>query len=157
MNYSQVFMYGSNLNPVRLRERTRNWHGIYKVATLSGYELRFNKYSYQHNVAANITPCSNRRVYGILIELDEADLYKIDCCEGYHLTPRHYDRVELPIEASCGAKLQAYAYIAQPEWLVENRLTTVKYLSHILEGARFYGFPDSYVKAIEKLGQGLMN
>lgn len=157
MNHSLVFMYGSNLNPVRLRERARNWDGTYKVATLPGYELRFNKYSQQHNVAANITPCSNRRVYGILVELDEADLYKMDCCEGYYLTPKHYDRVKLLLEASCGANIQAHTYVAQPDWLVEGRLTTDKYLSHILEGARFYGFPDTYIKAIKKLGQGLMN
>ncbi|MBF2005276.1 MAG: gamma-glutamylcyclotransferase [Chlorogloeopsis fritschii C42_A2020_084] len=144
-----VFAYGSNLNPMRLRSRIQNWDGSYQLASLPGYELRFNMFAEQQRVGANIVPHPTRHVRGIIIQLDEIDLFELDKYEGH---PILYQRVEVKVNLDNTSRMNAYTYVAQPQWITEGLLPTVDYLEHIINGASVCGLPADYIQAIQKLG-----
>lgn len=148
----RVFMYGSNLDPSRLRTRIGNWDGRYQLATLPSHELCFNKRLSKGGVAANIMPHPTRRVWGILVELDECALKAIDRCEGY---PSHYNRVALTVYLEDNSEVSAYVYVACPLHLVERQIPSAEYLGYVLRGVTACGLPSDYVQAIESLGKGL--
>lgn len=148
----KVFMYGSNLDSSRLRDRIRRWDNRYQRATLPGYELCFNKGLLKGGVAANIMPHSTRRVWGILLELDEDALEAIDRYEGH---PRHYERVALKVYLEDNSEVSAYVYVACSLHLVEGQMPSAKYLEYVIKGATACGLPSDYVQAIESLGKGL--
>lgn len=144
-----VFVYGSNLNPMRLQTRIRNWDSSYQIASLPGYELRFNMFAEQQRVGANIVPHPTRRVRGIIIQLDDTDLIELDKYEGH---PILYKRVEVKVEIDHASIIETYAYVAQPQWITEGLLPTDDYLEHIINGASVCGLPADYIQAIQKLG-----
>ena len=146
----RVFMYGSNLDPSRLRARIQHWDGQYQRALLPEYELCFNKRLSKGGVAANIMPHPSRRVWGILLELDEYALKVLDRCEGY---PSHYNRVALKVFLEDRSEVSAYVYVACPLHLVEAQMPSAKYLEYVLGGATACGLPSDYVQAIESLGK----
>lgn len=148
----RVFAYGSNLYPERLRCRARYWDGNYQLATLLGYELRFNKRSVNYGVAANVVSHPTRCVRGILIELNEIDLQAIDVCEGY---PTNYDRIEASFLLEDNSQIDGYIYIARPEWILEGKYPCAEYLGYVTQGAIAWGLPQDYIDAIARLGQGI--
>ena len=148
-NFSQVFMYGSNLDRKRLLNRVRNWNGQFQKAYLLGYELRFNKRLRRGGVAANITLHPTRRVWGIAVELGDEDLQRIDRCEGH---PYHYERKLLKLFSENGREILSYVYIAQPEYILEGKKPSLDYFNYVINGARNCDLPINYVRAIEKLG-----
>jgi gamma-glutamylcyclotransferase len=155
--YQAIFAYGSNLNLERLKSRARNWDGRYKAAFLLNYELRFNLCvnisTEQARVGANVVPHPTRRVHGILVNLNQDDLFEIDKCEGH---PKWYKRIKLHIELEDSSRVEAFAYVAQPLWIKEGVLPSADYLDHIVRGACSCGLPSDYIQAIYKLGKGLI-
>ncbi|MCY6494568.1 gamma-glutamylcyclotransferase family protein [Leptolyngbya sp. GGD] len=149
------FAYGSNLNPSRLKSRTRTWDGQYKIARLKQHELRFNMcvdtVAHAIRVGANIMPHPTRCVQGILIRLDWNDLVEIDQYEGH---PELYQRIVCQVETENCFGIEAFTYVAQSQWLKENVLPSREYLEHIIQGALLCGLPCAYINAIRELGGG---
>jgi hypothetical protein len=150
-----LFMYGSNLDPQRLRDRAPDWNGHYQLANLQGHELRFHKRSERYGAAANVVPHSTRQVWGIVVELTAADLAQMDRFESCHEPPKQYDRCSIDVQlvdSPNGRQCSVEAYIARPDWILEGLRPTREYLQYVLAGAHHYGFPADYIEAIARLG-----
>ena len=128
MNY---FAYGSNMNIKRLLER-----GVFFSAkekgSLKGYRFIINKRSQKNpNIGfANIIKDSSSHVEGVIYDVSQEDILKLDKFEGY---PKHYRRENHIINNK-----ECVVYIANEEWTSANELeSTEEYKNHILEGREF--------------------
>lgn len=151
--YHLVFMYGSNLYPKRLRFRVPGWNGKSERAFLPNYELRFNKRLIKGGVAANVMFHLTRKVWGIIVELDDNDLEAMDRYEGH---PYHYERKKIDLFYENGSQVSAYIYIAHPQHIIGGKLPTYEYLGYIIRGAKMCGLPSDYINAILALGRGIV-
>jgi gamma-glutamylcyclotransferase len=133
------FAYGSNLDTDQLRERVGTFGTIGK-AVLGGYRLEFNKRSKCDGSAkANLASDSGTRVEGVVFELDEPQMKKLDVAEkGYH-------RVVVSLE---GAAQEAVTYIANDDMIDDDLLPTRDYLDMIIKGAERFGLSEFYRKNI---------
>lgn len=107
----KYFAYGSNMNPQRMRGRNINY-AERNPAILKGYTLKFNKVSFRnlHEGFANIVPDAKEFVEGVLYDLSDTDIEKLDQYEGY---PVHYDRRQVKVMTGTGEE-EALTYIACP-------------------------------------------
>jgi len=128
----KYFAYGSNMDPERMRRRgirfSRREHAV-----LEGFRLEFNKVSSRNprEGYANIVKDPESVVEGILYEIKESDLRKLDRREGY---PSHYRRTRVYLKLDNGERVEAITYIAQPEKVESGLRPSKEYLSHLLRG-----------------------
>ena len=132
MKHVKYFAYGSNMNIVRMRERgirfsKREW------AVLEGYRLVFNKIASRNRMEgyANIVEDRGNYVEGILYDIADEDLKKLDKYEGY---PQHYDRKKLKVRLVNGETVKAVVYVAQQEMTSDELKPSKDYLNHLLKG-----------------------
>jgi len=128
----KYFAYGSNMNPDRMKQRgikftQREW------AILKNWRLEFNKIASRNPKEgyANIVRDSNEAVEGVLYEISEKDVKKLDKWEGY---PTHYDRTIVKVNLKDGREIDALVYIAQPDKVRNGLKPTREYLAHLLKG-----------------------
>jgi len=149
------FAYGSNMNPERMKERGADFKSI-KRAVLKGYKLVFNKRSrrYGESACANIEPDENSVVEGVLYELKEPEvaLKQLDFYEGY---PTNYDRIKVVVETDEGEKIEAFTYVAQPEYIDNTLKPSKKYLAHFLKACELGLLSPHYCEKIKKLEETL--
>jgi gamma-glutamylcyclotransferase (GGCT)/AIG2-like uncharacterized protein YtfP len=125
------FAYGSNMNDKRMTERGVNFLSKEK-GILKGYRFIINKKSQKNsNIGfANIIRDDNSEVEGIIYEVSEDDILKLDKFEGY---PKHYNRDTYIINNK-----KCVIYIANDNWTSVNELeATEEYKNHILEGKEY--------------------
>lgn len=126
------FAYGSNLSYRRLEERGINWL-TRKKGVLKGYKFIINKKSQKNpNIGfANIIKDENSQVEGLIYEISDEDILKLDKFEG--VTTGHYRRENHNING-----YDCAVYIANDEWTSESELlTSEEYKNYILEGKMF--------------------
>ena len=126
----RYFAYGSNMDPERMRKRSISFSQRIR-AVLKGYRLEFNKVASRNSQEgyANVVKFEKGIVEGVLYEIPDSDLSKLDRFEGY---PDHYDRVMIKVELNDGQKLEAIIYIAQPDRIAEGLKPSRDYLDHLL-------------------------
>ena len=61
---------------------------------------------------ANIIQDEKSVVEGIIYEISDSDIAKLDYYEGY---PFHYDRIKVRVKLDDGQEVEAVTYIAQPD------------------------------------------
>ncbi len=142
MNY---FAYGSNMDLLRLRERAVHPRER-RAAVLRGYRLSFNKRSdaAAGEGKANIMAQTGESVEGILLEVTEEELGKLDRCEG---VPAHYLRASVLVKRQDGTEVGAVTYMANPSMIKDGLKPTREYLSHLLAGRSFLS--REYVRWLE--------
>ena len=121
------FAYGMNTNP---REMAVRCPGAVSMghARLVGHSFRFA----QH---ADVEPCDNSYVDGVLWEIDEQNLKALDDLEGY---PYYYDRVVASVIH--GARTyHALVYRMQPGHEISE--PTCGYYRLVTEGYRAHNVP----------------
>ena len=136
MNKIQYFAYGSNMSEKRMIDRGLTPLSK-QVAFLNDYKFIINKKSKKNpnNGFANVIPEQNKIVEGILYEVYETDIIKLDKFEGY---PNHYGREILDLRLSDGSKIKGVVYVAQQQWTSPVELkTTNEYKNFILEGKQY--------------------
>jgi gamma-glutamylcyclotransferase (GGCT)/AIG2-like uncharacterized protein YtfP len=129
MNY---YAYGSNMNEKRMIKRGVNFLSKEK-GILKGYRFVINKKSQKNpNIGfANIIKDNTSEIEGIIYEVKEEDLLKLDKFEG--VSTKHYRRENHIINNK-----ECIVYIANNEWTTINELeTTEEYKNHILEGKEY--------------------
>ena len=120
------------MDPERMRRRgirfSRREHAV-----LEGFRLEFNKVSSRNprEGYANIVKDPESVVEGILYEIEESDLRRLDRREGY---PFHYRRTRVYVKLDNGERVEAITYIAQPEKVKSDLRPSKKCLSHLLRG-----------------------
>ncbi|MCX8182535.1 MAG: gamma-glutamylcyclotransferase [Candidatus Methanomethyliaceae archaeon] len=147
------FAYGSNMDPERMEKRIGEFYSI-EGAILRGYRLAFNKKAQGKpgEGYANIVRDDSRAVEGVLYEIDEEKLKKLDKFEG---VPYHYRRCEITVECKDDRgkmrTCKAIAYIANENMVDKgDRLKpTREYLGHLLKGKGFLS--KEYVEMLEKV------
>jgi len=139
--------YGSNLHPVRLRERVPSAR-LLGVVGLTGWALRFHKRSeVDGSGKCNLlfTASDGHRAYGAVYELDAAQRPALDAAEG-----AGYRRKPVAVELD-GRCLHPFAYLAEPAFIDEDLAPFAWYKALVMHGARFQGLPSDYVAAIEAI------
>ncbi|MEO5333937.1 MAG: gamma-glutamylcyclotransferase [Magnetococcus sp. YQC-5] len=141
------FAYGSNMNPIRFKERIGQYISANK-ATLLGFTLTFNKLAKNKSGVgyANINPDQKSIVEGVLYELIDANqkdgddgwveskMVKMDTFEG---CPEHYSRKSVHVITADGVKVKAWTYIANPFSIREGLSPESQYIHHLLNGREF--------------------
>ena len=126
----KYFAYGSNMDFERMRERgirfSQRTHGI-----LKGYRLEFNKIASRNPQEgyANVVKFENGIVEGVIYEIPDSDLSKLDKCEGH---PEHYDRVKVKVRIDDRQELEAVTYVAQPDKVRDGLKPSRDCLNHLL-------------------------
>ena len=145
----RYFAYGSNMLAERLQARCPSAKPRW-VASASNYALTFCKKSKDGSGKATLSSCptDRRPVFGIVFDLDEYELPKLDKAEG---AGNGYDRVDdfqVRIEG-CREPLRTVTYIADPAVIDPNLKPYDWYLNLIVAGARQHKLPPQYIQAIE--------
>jgi len=132
------------MNPQRMLDRGVNFTKK-ELGILYGYKMIMNKRSYKNPEMgfANIIPSLDEHVEGILYEVSEKDIFKLDKFEGY---PKHYTRRHLIVNGG-----DAIVYTANSKWVsIEELKCTEEYKNHILEGKKFVS-ENYYNMVLEKI------
>jgi gamma-glutamylcyclotransferase (GGCT)/AIG2-like uncharacterized protein YtfP len=144
----KYFAYGSNCNPAIMKKKgvrfTASQHAV-----LPNFRLLFNKKALRENLPpgigfANINPDPNGTVEGMLYDLVEEDLGKLDDSERY---PDHYTRVDVTVQTKDGT-VPCMAYQAQPDKIADGLKPSRNYLNHILAAKDFLSW--QYFEALDK-------
>lgn len=141
------FAYGNNMNFEILKEQGVEFLSR-KKGILRGYRIIFNKkvknekYSY-----ANIEQTENNKdiIEGILYELNDNEMKIIDNKEGF---PTEYNKYRIDVETEDGI-IQAFVYIAHPEWVDNNLKPSKVYIENMLKAKDIIS--TKYIKLIENI------
>ena len=76
----------------------------------------------------------NESVEGILSEVTEEEMGKLDRCEGI---PAHYLRAIVVVKMKNGTEVDSVTYVANPSMVMDGLKPTKEYLSHLLAGRSF--------------------
>jgi gamma-glutamylcyclotransferase (GGCT)/AIG2-like uncharacterized protein YtfP len=79
----------------------------------------------------NIVKDEGGLVEGILYEIVDEDIEKLDKYEGY---PQHYYMQRVKVKLQGGEVVEAAVYIARQEMTAEGLKPSRKYLNHLLKG-----------------------
>jgi len=129
------FAFGSNMNQNRMKKRKVKFTQKFK-GSIRDWQLVFNKINDRKEGAgfANIIPKESSIVEGIIYEVNEESIQKLDVREGF---PNHYQRLEMPVWDDMGRFFKCATYIANPNKIKENLKPERWYLNHLLEGKEF--------------------
>lgn len=92
-------------------------------------------------------------VWGVIYELDDDDLRRLDAREGFDpinvSAVNRYCRIDVTVQRTGGERVEAFAYVAVPE---ENPgRPTATYLKHIIDGATAHSFPGDYIENLRAI------
>lgn len=143
----QYFAYGSNMLTERLQSRCKSAKAQH-VAYADNWELTFSKRSQDKSAKATISLATGSRVFGVIHDLDERELPKLDRLEG---AGRGYARKDdfLVHIADSHEPLNVVTYISSPSHIDTNLEPFDWYLSLVVAGARQHALPPEYVLALE--------
>jgi gamma-glutamylcyclotransferase len=139
------FAYGSNMNWPQMQRRCPSGTFVC-VARLANYQFGITRHSRLRGCGtANVFPIDAQEVWGIVYEVSEEDLVILDGFED------GYRRETLPVCALADGKqpLNALVYIAEIEKDVP--LPSAAYKRLILDGAKHWNLPASYLSMLEKI------
>jgi gamma-glutamylcyclotransferase (GGCT)/AIG2-like uncharacterized protein YtfP len=144
----KYFAYGSNCNPAVMKRKGVSYTSRQR-AVLRGFRLLFNKQAMRASLPtgigfANINEHANGTVEGILYEIADQDLGRLDESERY---PDHYDRIDVTVEADTGHE-RCFTYRAQPDKVCAGLKPSRNYLNHILAAGDFLS--SQYYEALDK-------
>ena len=134
--------YGSNLHPSRLTERTSSAQ-LVGTGFLSHWSLCFHKRSQDESGKCSIV-AGDTGVHFAVFELSAADKLTLDSIEGLGAG---YAEILLRVPR-CG---DCVSYIAEESHIDDGLQPYDWYKELVLQGMRFHGFPEHYVKPVESI------
>lgn len=154
------FAYGSNLDLDQMRERLPDVR-VVGLAVLRDHRLTFPLHSERWGGgAAGVAHAHGGTVWGVLYELTEADLARLDADEGWRGPGDHhnlYDRDLASVEltrsddGSVPRRVRAYTYFART---LNPTAPSRRYLDTMLKGARHHRLPPDYIEWLETIEVG---
>jgi len=136
------FAYGYNMKTERLKERVGEVNIIGK-AILKNHCLKFNKLGDDGSGKANIEPMVGSVVEGVLFDLTEEQLKKLDTKEG---VPTHYVRCRMEVIESDNNARMAEVYVANQDKIRSGLKPNHQYLQCLIEGANEHNLSNQYKK-----------
>lgn len=145
MSALNYLAYGSNLHPLRLRERVPSARPS-GVVTLSGYSLRFHKRGADASGKCDLV-CGDpaAKAFGALYRIDAAEKHLLDRVEG---VGNGYELVKLHCVLE-GVSVDAFGYAATQSHIQHDLRPYHWYKELVLAGARCHGLPAAYLARIE--------
>ena len=140
------FAYGSNMQRATFvgRRGMRPDRSVW--GRLLGYRLTFDlPIGPSDRGVANIAADPLAAVCGVLHSISQAELDFLDRTEGVHRGL--YERLAVEVQAEGGLPVEACVYISSRG--VDGRKPSARYLGLLLDGARHYGLPASYVAELQ--------
>ncbi|WP_448097653.1 gamma-glutamylcyclotransferase family protein [Luteibacter yeojuensis] len=142
VNQLHYLAYGSNLHPLRLKQRAPSATPL-AVVRLSGQRLTFHKRSKDGSGKCNLTPGDGCMAYGVLYEMTSGDMNALDAAEG----PGYLGQL-----MGVTVDSQIYTptiYVARSTSIDESLAPYSWYRDLVVYGARYFGFPSSYISALQ--------
>lgn len=145
-NSMKYFSYGSNMDPDRMKRKGVAFRER-RHAVLKGYRLDFNKVSSRNPEEGfgNLVLDHGGFVEGVLYDILEEDILKLDPYEGY---PEHYDRKYFAVSVEPEGFLDAIAYVAKPDQTRENLKPRKDYVERLIKGSDLLS--PAYVDTLKK-------
>ena len=140
------FAYGSNMDRAQMNERCpeSTFEGI---GVVNNHQLGFTYRSNKRKCGvADIIPATDEKVFGVVYKLTASDWSRLNRCEGRGTA---YERRPYKIHINQGNRIieaDAY-YVLNPEEFVPP---SNEYLQLILNAARNFEFPESYIRRIQE-------
>ena len=153
-----VFAYGSNMDLkdlerwCRERERPLGHVDHAEAAVLPNHALAWNYYSdARKGGAANVEQRAGAELWGLALLVCPTALRVIDDKEGH---PRRYRRGPRPVPARLrsGGEVAAWVYVVREEFRRQEQVPPTRHYRDImLRAARAHGFPEHYLRELERL------
>ena len=140
----KYFAYGSNLDLPQMKRRCPSSKLISK-GSLSGYRLTFNRFSSGWGGGvADVIQDQGSKVWGLVFELSDTDLERLDRYEGYHKDwTSLYERWQAIIETPNGLVSDVWVYtVVEKQKFVKP---TIEYLQIIKDAAVKWNFPKAFL------------
>ena len=155
----KYFAYGSNLDLAQMKIRCPSSELISK-GSLSGYRLTFNRFSNGWGGGvADVIQDQDSKVWGLVFEISDSDLERLDRYEGYnkdrneslrdyHISNTNlYERWKAVIDAPDGQVSDVWVYtVVKKQEFVQP---TLEYLQIIKNAAVRWNFPKAYQQTLE--------
>ncbi|MFQ5755801.1 MAG: gamma-glutamylcyclotransferase family protein [Acidiferrobacterales bacterium] len=140
------FAYGSNLHPLRLRERAPSARFV-QVTAITEHSLRFHKRGRDGSSKCNayFTAERNDKLLGALYEIDAREKPALDQHEG---VGAGYEITTFSVMA-LGREREVFAYVAMANHIDESLRPFGWYTELVLLGATYHGFPTTYLESIK--------
>ncbi len=142
------FAYGSNLHPLRLKERVPSAKLVGTVE-LKRYCLTFHKKSHDDSSKCNILETDSELdlVHGAIYKLSPEHKSDLDRYEG-----KGYGYIDSQILLYCeGQHYDCFTYLAQQSHIVDDLKPYHWYKALVVLGARYLQFPEKYISSIESV------
>ena len=147
-NMTKYFAYGSNLDLSQMKRRCPEYRLISK-GSLSGYSLTFNRFSNGWGGGvADVIQDQDSKVWGLVFEISDSDLERLDRYEGYHKDQTSmYERWKALIDTPNGQISDVWVYtVVEKQKFVQP---TLEYLQIIKDAAVRWNFPKDYQQTLE--------
>ena len=148
INMIYYFAYGSNLHPLRMKERVPSAE-LQSSASISGFRLVFNKTGVDGSAKCNLEETTDpaATVYGAIYKIKKEHKPILDKFES--LNKGYVDTV---IRVEIGGKLvNCFTYVAQKEY-IDNELKPFHWYKRlVILGATYLNFPVDYIKMVESV------
>jgi gamma-glutamylcyclotransferase (GGCT)/AIG2-like uncharacterized protein YtfP len=136
MTTKLYFAYGSNMKTSRMTDRVPSAKPV-GYAKLTGNTIAFNKASNDKSGKTNIVDSKNSYVLGVLFEVDEKDIPKLDEFE------KGYEKQEVTVSRADNQNITAFIYISTQ---TNNDLKPYDwYLNLLIDGAEENNLPKDYI------------
>ena len=147
-NAAKYFAYGSNLDLFQMKRRCPEYRLISK-GSLSGHSLTFNRFSNGWGGGvADVIQDQDSKVWGLVFEISDSDLERLDRYEGYHKDQTSmYERWKAVIDTPNGQISDVWVYTVVEKQKFEP--PTLEYLQIIKDAAVRWNFPKVYQQTLE--------
>jgi gamma-glutamylcyclotransferase (GGCT)/AIG2-like uncharacterized protein YtfP len=140
------FAYGANLDATQMRLRCPEARHVGK-ARLDDYRFCFPVWSrIRQSGLISIEPSVGERVWGVLYEIRDSDIGRLDQREGYDAerppSRNQFNRVTVNVARGQGKTSEAQTYVARPA--MEGRSPSADYIAYLLHLAAARGLPEDY-------------
>lgn len=137
------------MDPGQIMDRLRRLPNA-QSAFLKDYCMRFNKVDDKIAGAgkANIIHSHGEIVFGVLYNVTEEEMKKLDYKEGVYTGHYRRESIEVAIESNNNNNVRAITYIACQGMIKEGLKPTEEYLDHLLAGRKY--LPVEYIKKLER-------
>jgi gamma-glutamylcyclotransferase len=147
------FAYGSNMYWQQMQDRCSSARFL-GVALLPDHKLAFTRKSISRGCGvADAVPMQGQKVWGVVYEIADRDIKKLDKSEGYMpgREKNSYFRRECLVLLIGDARqpLSAFIYFGDPT--PNPPLPNIDYKNLILSGAQYWKLPEAYVRELETI------
>jgi gamma-glutamylcyclotransferase (GGCT)/AIG2-like uncharacterized protein YtfP len=145
-----VFAYGSNMDPVQIRERCPDSDLSWFLAEARGWRLCFPRHSNKRKGGVgSIVRSEDDSVFGVVFAVTKPNLTQLDAYEG--VAACTYKRDYLDVFNSDGKSCSAWTYFAIQNGQNREFVPHTDYIALYIRGAEHFGLPAAYIQTLRDI------